>query len=78
MPTNKLKILIIFEDDLLAKVDDYRFENRINSRSEAIRRLIIKGLNSTSLPVMTTQQEDYSNLSIDGRPKRVVKRETIS
>jgi metal-responsive CopG/Arc/MetJ family transcriptional regulator len=31
-------------EDLLKRIDDYRFENRINSRSEAIRRLIEEGL----------------------------------
>jgi len=44
MPTEKPKILITFDDDLLKRIDDYRFENRINSRSEAIRRLIEEGL----------------------------------
>lgn len=32
------------EEDLLKRIDDYRFDNRINSRSEAIRRLIEEGL----------------------------------
>ncbi|MEI7636018.1 MAG: ribbon-helix-helix domain-containing protein [Syntrophus sp. (in: bacteria)] len=49
MPTNKPKILITLEDDLITRIDDYRFENRINSRSEAIRRLIEEGL-KVSLP----------------------------
>lgn len=44
MPTEKPRILIALEDDLLTKIDDYRFENRINSRSEAIRQLIKEGL----------------------------------
>lgn len=35
------------EDDLIKRVDDYRFENRINSRSEAIRQLIEAGLATT-------------------------------
>jgi len=44
MPTEKPKILITFDDDLLKRIDDYRFENRINSRSEAIRRLLEEAL----------------------------------
>jgi metal-responsive CopG/Arc/MetJ family transcriptional regulator len=44
MPTEKPKILITFDDDLLKRIDDYRFENRINSRSGAIRRLIEEAL----------------------------------
>lgn len=31
-------------NELLNKIEDYQFENRINSRSEAIRKLIKKGL----------------------------------
>jgi len=44
MPTDKPKIIFVMEKDLLERVDDYRFENRINSRSDAIRRLIEEGL----------------------------------
>jgi len=44
MPTEKPKILITFDENLLKRIDDYRFENRINSRSEAIRRLIEESL----------------------------------
>jgi metal-responsive CopG/Arc/MetJ family transcriptional regulator len=44
MPTEKPKILITFDDDLLKRIDDYRFENRCSSRSEAIRRLIEEGI----------------------------------
>ncbi|MBN1364155.1 MAG: hypothetical protein JW976_05045 [Syntrophaceae bacterium] len=35
------------ESDLLEKIDNYRFENRINSRSEAIRLLIESALRWT-------------------------------
>jgi metal-responsive CopG/Arc/MetJ family transcriptional regulator len=31
---------------LVEKIDDYRFKNRLASRSEAIRRLVEKGLSS--------------------------------
>lgn len=45
MKTQKPQILLTFtDDDLLKRVDDFRFENRINSRSEAIRQLIEAGL----------------------------------
>ena len=44
MPTKKPKVLITFDEHLLNRVDDFRFENRINTRSEAIRRLIDEGL----------------------------------
>ena len=44
MPTEKQRILITLDEDLLKRIDDFRFENRINSRSEAVRRLIEEGL----------------------------------
>ena len=44
MPTMKHKVLITMDDELLERVDDFRFDNRINSRSEAIRRLINEAL----------------------------------
>jgi len=49
MPTDKPKIIFVMEEVLLKRIDDYRFENRINSRSEAIRQLIEAGL-ATSKP----------------------------
>ena len=44
MPTNKPKLLLIVDEKLLERIDDFRFENRINTRSEAIRRLIDESL----------------------------------
>jgi len=49
MPTQKPKILITLEED-------FRFENRINSRSEAIRRLIEKGLKSSEGKTKTKEK----------------------
>jgi metal-responsive CopG/Arc/MetJ family transcriptional regulator len=44
MVTQKPRVLITIDKTLLDLIDDFRFENRINSRSEAIRRLINEGL----------------------------------
>ena len=44
MPTEKPKIIFVADKELIDRLDDFRFENRINSRSEAIRRLINEGL----------------------------------
>ena len=57
MPAEKQKILITFEDDFLKRIDDFRFENRIKSRSEAIRQLINVGLKAV--------ESTNSNLSLD-------------
>ena len=39
---------------LLARIDDYRFEKRLPSRSEAIRRLIEAGLQAAQTPLETS------------------------
>lgn len=44
MPSEKPKVLFVIDRELLERVEDYRFENRINNRSEAIRRLLELGL----------------------------------
>ena len=44
MATDKPKVLLILEEDQLKRIDDYRYENRIPARTEAIRRLIEDGL----------------------------------
>ena len=44
MPSQKPKLILVIEDELMEKIDDFRFDNRIQSRSEAVRRLIQKGL----------------------------------
>lgn len=44
MPTEKPKILFVADAELVERLDDYRYENRIPSRSEAIRRLLEEAL----------------------------------
>ena len=44
MPTEKPKIIFVADNELIERLDDFRFENRINSRSEAIRRLMDEAL----------------------------------
>ena len=44
MVSKNPKILMTLTRDLIDKVDDYRYENRIPSRSEAIRRLLDEAL----------------------------------
>ena len=40
MTTDKPRILLTIDDQLLERIDDFRYENRIPARSEAIRRLL--------------------------------------
>src|SRR3954470_13340816 len=44
------RIITPIPKPLLARIDDYRFENRLPSRSEAIRRLIEAGLKAKTDP----------------------------
>ncbi len=44
MPTKKPQILLTLDEELLERIEDYRYGNRIPTRSEAIRRLIKEGL----------------------------------
>ena len=44
MATNKPKVLLILDEDLLERIDDYRYEKRIPARNEAIRRLLDEAL----------------------------------
>lgn len=38
------RIPVMFEKELVEKIDDFSFSNRIRSRSEAIRRLVEQSL----------------------------------
>jgi len=44
MPTEKPKIIFVADNELIERLDVFHFENRINSRSEAIRRLMDEAL----------------------------------
>ena len=44
MPTEKPRFTVIGDDELLKRIDDFRFENRYPSRSAATLELIRLGL----------------------------------
>lgn len=44
MPSEKPHIVFVADEDLLNRIEDFRFDNRISSRSEAIRMLVEAGL----------------------------------
>lgn len=44
------RLLIVLSDDLLREIDDHRFSNRLDSRTEAIRQLIRAGLDAARKP----------------------------
>ncbi|GIN59398.1 hypothetical protein J8TS2_37170 [Lederbergia ruris] len=41
---NNMQVLVAFPNELLEKVEDFQFANRIQNRSEAVRELIRRGL----------------------------------
>jgi metal-responsive CopG/Arc/MetJ family transcriptional regulator len=45
MATKKPQVLLTLDEELLERIEDYRYENRIPARSEAIRKLLRKALN---------------------------------
>ena len=42
----EIRVQLMIDEELLKKVEDFRYSNRIPSKSEAIRMLIEKGLES--------------------------------
>lgn len=44
MPTEKPRYCITVDDEMLKEIDDFRFNNRYNSRSQATLELIRLGL----------------------------------
>ncbi len=44
MPTEKPILTFAVDDELMERINDFRVENRIETRSEAIRILVEKGL----------------------------------
>ena len=44
MPTEKPRYTVIVDEELLKRIDDFRFENRYKSRSAATLELIRLGL----------------------------------
>jgi len=44
LPTKKPIISVVLDDEMLTKVDDFQFGNRIKSRSKALNELIRIGI----------------------------------
>ena len=45
MATEKPRFSITLDEDLLGRVEDYRHENKISTRSKAVVQLVEKGIN---------------------------------
>ncbi len=44
MPTDKPRITVVVDDEMLQQIEDFRFENRYPSRSAAMVELIRLGI----------------------------------
>lgn len=53
MPTEKPRYTVIVDEEMLKRIDDFRFENRYRSRSSATLELIRIGIES-----LEKQQEE--------------------
>ena len=56
MPSDKPQILFVLDNDLLNQIEDFRYENRIPSRSEAVRKLIEEGLKKHEKTAKTSKK----------------------
>lgn len=43
-PNAKPIVTITLDEELLKKIEDYQFDNRLKNRSQAIQELILKGM----------------------------------
>jgi metal-responsive CopG/Arc/MetJ family transcriptional regulator len=46
--TKTERIPIMFDKQLVERIDDYSYDNRIRTRSEAIRRLVLTSLETSA------------------------------
>ena len=56
MPTKKPMTTIVFDEDTFKRIDDFRFNNRIESRSQAVMRIIEAGMKALA--------SDYPELDV--------------
>ena len=57
MPTEKPRYTVIVDEELLKKIDDFRFENRYPSRSAATLDLIRLGMDELERQEAAKQEE---------------------
>lgn len=48
-----VKLLIMIDEDLLKRINKFRFKSEIGSKSEAVRQLLEKGLASSGYQALT-------------------------
>ena len=63
MPTKKQVLTFPVDADLFERISDFRFERRIEARSETIRMLIEKGLDFTRKTIPKAKPGGHLNLN---------------
>ncbi len=58
MPTEKPRYTVIVDEELLKRIDDFRFENRFPSRSAATLELIRLGMEALKKQQKDTKDQD--------------------
>lgn len=58
MPTEKPRYTVIVDEELLKRIDDFRFENRFPSRSAATLELIRLGMEALKKQQKETKEQD--------------------
>lgn len=61
MPTEKPRYTITLDEEMLRKIDDFRFDNRFPNRTQATLELIRIGMNA-----LEQKQEEKKSLQDDG------------
>ncbi len=59
MPSNKPKLIFYIDEDLLQKIDDFRYDNRFPSRAAAVMWLLRYALKQKPKPRIRKKEEDY-------------------
>lgn len=61
MPTEKPRYTVIVDEELLKRIDDFRFENRYASRSAATLELIRLGMEALEKRQKESESKDSGN-----------------
>ena len=67
MPTGKPRYTVIVDEELLKRIDDFRFENRYPSRSAATIELIRLGLEQLEKDQKKEKRDEESTENTDSR-----------
>ena len=60
MATDRHRYTVSVDDEMFQKIEDYRFDNRYNTRSEATVALIRLGLEALEKEKAASAEEPYS------------------